>query len=318
MVGGGAIPVLGAQNDVADFETIGLFGEVDHGLSDTDRIVAGIRLDETEAEAKQQGVMVKGGDDMVYGGVAAGTEDDDSNVSGFLRWEHDLAQEGSTLFLGLGRAERSPDFWERDKVFNLDAEKNTQLDLGMSCRTDSLRANVSLFYADISDYILITTNSTDARNIDATTYGGEADLAWVFADNMTLSATIAYVRGDNDTDNTALAQMAPLEGSVGLSYDDKTISAGLMLRMVDRQDRVDIGSGTIYSEDIGETPGFAVLSVNAGYRYSDKVQFTAGIDNLLDKDYSEHLGKGSADLGAATGRVNESGMTGWMKASVKF
>jgi iron complex outermembrane receptor protein len=260
--------------------------------------------------------MVKMGDDMVYGGVAAGTEDDDSNVSGFMRWEHDLTPEGSTLFLGVGRAERSPDFWERDRVFDLDTEKNTQFDIGVSYRSDSLRANVALFYADISDYILIT--GTNARNIDATTYGGEADLALSLSDNVTLNATIAYLRGDNDTDNTDLAQMAPMEGTVGISYDDKTFSAGAMLRMVDRQDRIDIGSGTIYSADISETPGFSVLSVNAGYRQSEKVQFTAGIDNLLDKNYSEHLGKGSADLGAVTGRVNEPGMTGWVKAAVKF
>ena len=71
-------------------------------------------------------------------------------------------------------------------------------------------------------------------------------------------------------------------------------------------------------KDIDETPGFAVLSVNAGYRQSDKLQFTAGIDNLLDKDYSEHLGKGSADLGVVTGRVSEPGMTGWVKAMLKF
>lgn len=312
----GMTPTLGSQNDVADFETLGFFGEVDHGLGDTDRIVAGIRLDKTEAEAKQQGVMVKMGDDMVYGGVAAGTEDDDSNVSGFMRWEHDLTQEGSTLFLGLGRAERSPDFWERDRVFDLDTEKITQLDVGVSYRTDSLRANVALFYADISDYILI--KGASAENIDATTFGGEADLALSLNDNVSLNATIAYVQGDNDTDNTDLAQMAPLEGTIGISYDDKTVSTGVMLRMVDRQDRVDVGNGTIYSKDIGETPGFAVLSVNAGYKQSENLQFTAGIDNLLDKNYSEHLGKGSADLGAVSGRVNEPGMTGWVKAAMKF
>jgi len=314
----GSEPTLGDRNDKASFEKMGVFAELDHTLDWNDRLLAGARVDESEAEAEQQAM---GG----YGGVAAGTTDEDTNVSGFARWEHDLEDRPDTVYVGLGRAERSPDFWERDRVFDLDTEKETQLDVGWSHRGGALEATVALFYADIADYILIFDDNNDptdgadgARNIDATTYGGEVDLTYTLSPDWSASAAVAYVHGENDTDGTALAQMPPLEGNLGLNYDDGTYSAGVHVRAVDRQDRVDEGSGTIYGLDIGETPGFAVLSVNGGYRTADGLKLTAGIDNLLDKTYSEHLARGGADLGVATDRVNEPGRSVWVKANARF
>lgn len=304
-----------SRNDKASFEQLGVFAEVEHDLDLQNRLAAGLRVDEAEAEAEQ---AMMGG----YGGVAAGTTDEDTNTSGFLRWEHDLERSPSTVYVGLGRAERSPDFWERDRVFDLDTEKETQLDLGWSFRGARTQATVSLFYADIADYIQISESdpdeSVDAENIDATTYGGEADVSYRLTDGWRLNGTVAYVHGENDSDNEPLAQMPPLEGSLGLNYDDGTYSGGMLVRAVDRQDRVDEGSGTIYGTDIGETAGFAVLSINGGYRPQEGVLLTAGIDNLLDKTYAEHLAMGSADAGAVTGRVNEPGRTYWLKASARF
>jgi iron complex outermembrane receptor protein len=38
--------------------------------------------------------------------------------------------------------------------------------------------------------------------------------------------------------------------------------------------------------------------LNGGYRFTDRVQLTAGVDNLFDRAYSEHLNlSGSADFG---------------------
>lgn len=298
------------RNDNASFRNTGVFGELQHALTARDRLIAGVRQDWVEAKAEN---LV-----TPYGEAAAGTTDEDRNRSAFVRYEHDLAAAPVTLYAGLGRAERSPDFWERAKVFGLDTEKNHQLDLGMSWRSGRLWADVALFYADISDYILITNNGTSARNIDATTLGGEADLAFLLTDQWKLLATLSYVHGENDSDDKALAQMPPLEGRLGLAYDTGTWSAGLLLRAVARQDRVDEGSGTIFGTDIGETPGFATVSLNGSYRPAKDVLLTAGIDNLFDKTYAEHLGRGSADLGMVTGRVNEPGRTVWIKAQARF
>ena len=126
--------------------------------------------------------------------------------------------------------------------------------------------------------------------------------------------TLAYTRGENETDDRPLAQQSPLEGRVSLEYDNGTWSAGALLRLVDDQDRVAVNQGNVVGQDLGETDGFAVLSLNGGWRIRRGVQLTAGIDNLLDETYAEHVSRGGAMLAGytQTERVNEPGRTAWM------
>jgi iron complex outermembrane recepter protein len=313
---GGTPSVYGLpRRDSADFNQIGAFGEYEHGLNAGARLVTGLRVDRTEAEALLiPGMMKSEG----FGGASPGQTDREVNSSAFVRLERDLASLPAMVYAGLGRAERSPDFWERDRVFELDTEQHTQIDLGAAYRTQRLSANASLFLADITDYILITDDGDGAANIDASTYGGEADIKYALSPHWDLGATLSYVRGNNDTDNVPLAQMPPLEGTLAVNYHRQKYSAGLLVRIVADQDRVDVGSGTIYGTDIGETDGFTVVSLNAGYKLTRNVALAAGIDNLFDETYSEHLARGSTDLGAVTGRVNEPGRTFWLKLSADF
>ncbi|WP_440997047.1 TonB-dependent copper receptor [Arhodomonas sp. SL1] len=310
-----APPALGPSSERAEFRQTGAFGELTRFVGARDRLVAGLRVDEVRATAEQAPTMMAPDG---YGGAAPGTEDTNTNWSAFGRWEHDLADSPASLYAGLGHAERAPDFWERDRVFGLDPERNTQLDLGWQYRGGRLRTTVALFYSDIRDYILITDGGDAARNIDATTWGGELDLRYTLTTSWAMTGTLAYVRGDNDSDDVALAQMPPLEGTLGLRYDDGRYSGGVLWRVVDRQDRVSPGSGTIYGTDIGETPGFGVVSLNAGYRADEHWRVTAGIDNLFDKAYAEHLATGAADAGTAVGRVNEPGRNVWLKVTARF
>ncbi|RCX31053.1 TonB-dependent copper receptor [Thioalbus denitrificans] len=300
----------------ARFKETGLFGELNHALGDRDRLVAGLRTNWAEAEA-----LMAGG----YGGAAPGTEDEDTLVSGFARWEHDLDTLPWTFSAGLGLAERAPDYWERRQVFDLDTEKTLQLDLGATYRSERLRATVSAFAARHDDYILINYSDPKilangaAENIDARTWGLEADFSYELVRNWRLNGALAYVYGENETYDYALALMPPLEGRLGLAYDNGTWSGGVSVRAVAEQDRVDAGSGSIASVDMGETGGFTVWSLNAGYRLNRNALFTAGVDNLFDATYVEHISRNTfAGLNPPTERVNEPGRTLWVKANLKF
>ena len=87
------------------------------------------------------------------------------------------------------------------------------------------------------------------------------------------------MRGDTDTDGTALAQLPLLELRLELGYDG-TWSAGSLLRLVTEQDRVDIDKGNVVGQDIGRTSGFGVFSLNAGYRPKQGILIAVGVDNL--------------------------------------
>jgi iron complex outermembrane receptor protein len=233
-----------------------------------------------------------------------------------------------TLYAGLGHAQRFPDYWERlqqDPVTLKSAflttrpEKTTQLDVGMLWKSESWSGSISGFYGKVHDYILIHWSPTPAltRNVNATTLGGEGNITYHFSTGLKVDTTLAYVRGTNNTDGKPLAQQPPLDARVGLFYDHRGLSLGALARMVAAQNRFDIGSGNIVVNgmDLGRTPGFSVFSVNGGYRFKRVLLFTAGIDNILNKAYAEHLSKAGAMVPGfiQTARINEAGRTFWLK-----
>ncbi len=300
------------------FNQAGIFGEATYLVTRGSRLIAGFRSDWHKAV------------DNRLTSTTSGATDRKTLKSGFGRYEMDFKRGAGTLYAGVGHAERFPDYWERMKqdpitlksaFLSTRPEKTTQLDVGMLWRSYAWTGSVSGFYGKVNDYVLIRWSPapTLTRNVDATTMGGEADVAYHFADNLRADATLAYVRANNDTDHKPLAQQPPLEATMGVTYDSRALSIGLLARLVGRQDRVDIGSGNIVSNgmDIGPTAGSAVFSVNGGYRLKKSLLISAGVDNLLDRAYAEHLSKSGAMVPGfvQTTRINEPGRSFWLKAN---
>lgn len=310
------VSVLPRTPDLS-FEQAGLFAELEHAVGAHDTFVAGLRIDRVTATAERGARS-----------AAPGTEDEDTTRGGFVRYEHALS-DAWRLLAGIGHAERAPDYWERARTFDIDPEKSTQIDLGAAFRSGSLDATLSAFYTRVDDFILIdwTQKPTPppagiARNVDARLYGFEADAAYSLSPHWTARATLAHVIGENETDDVALAQIPPLEARLNLGYDDRTWAAGVLVRWVAEQDRVDIGRGGIAGKDVAESDGFTVVSLNAAYRPTAHVKLTAGVDNIFNETYAEHLsraGDETAIIGfEQTERVNEPGRLAWVKATINF
>lgn len=328
------------------FERYGVFGEGTYALDEIRRVVAGLRFDQHEAKDYRKAIKdVAAGNALNVSANAFANETREENLtSGFLRYEQDYAGGAGTWYAGLGYVERFPDFWELMRATpisgtatsvadardfgNLDYEKTTQLDVGTNWAVGSVSASVSGFYSKVDDYMLLrwwqvgSTAVADVRNVDATVYGLEADAVWRFAPKWSATGTLAWVHGKNDTDGKALAQQPPLEGRLALEYNDGTFSYGGLLRLVAKQDRVDVGSGGIVAggKDLGPTSGFATLALNAGWRPNKATLLTVGVDNVFDRTYSEHLSQGSAPIAgyeaAVNEIINEPGRTFWVKAQL--
>jgi len=186
---------------------------------------------------------------------------------------------------------------------------------------------VSAFISDVDDYILIQTgylkglrSTTVTRNVEARTWGGEADATYALTARWKLTGTLAYTHGENRTDDLPLAQMPPLEVRTGLDYTGNRWSAGALWRVVAEQDRYAVRQGNVVGQDLGRTGGFGVLSLNAGWKPAPGVLVSAGVDNLFDKAYAEHLSRGGAAVSGyeQTTRVNEPGRTLWLKVGASF
>ena len=107
---------------------------------------------------------------------------------------------------------------------------------------------------------------------------------------------------------------------LGLNYQRNNWSAGALLRLVDEQNRVAINTGNIVGQDIGKTGGFNVFSVNGSYQLIDNIKVSAGIDNLFDVTYAEHISRSGATITGyeTTDRVNEPGRTFWLQLQAKI
>ncbi len=318
----------------------GVFGELTWQAAEESRWVAGARVDRWEAEDLRATV---GSMMMAMPNPTAGETDEDLLFSGFLRYERTLAAgEGygagqTQLFAGLGHSERVADYWERfgtgrigetsRSAFFTDPERTTQLDLGLRRESNQAALSLSLFAAQHRDYILIDARPEDrplpavvTRNVNAVSWGGELDYQRRLGAAWLLESTLAYSRGENRTDNTALAQMPPLEARVALSWRAGPFRLGGMVRGVADQDRVDLGAGNIVGQDFGRTDGFVVASLNGHWQLREGTALSLGVDNLFDEDYAEHLSRSGADITGfdPIAQLPEPGRTLWMKFDARL
>jgi iron complex outermembrane receptor protein len=320
----------------AEFENFGLFGEATWRIGADTRLVGGLRVDFATADDARREIAVGM---AAQPNPTAGDSRRETLPGGFVRLERDFGEE-LTVYAGVGHTRRFPDYWElfnkesRDSLsaFHTPVERTTQLDVGFNHRIGAAMVSVSLFASDIRDYVLIenavvkpgmggSRMATVSRSIDARTWGGEATVSYRIADDWLADLSLAYVRGENRSDDRPLAQQPPLEGRFSLRYERDRWSVGGLWRMVDAQDRFALNQGNIVGQDLGPTPGFGVLSLNASWRPARWNRVTVGVDNLFDKAYAEHLSRAGAQVAGfppPTTRVNEPGRTWWIAWSARY
>ncbi|MRJ42184.1 MULTISPECIES: TonB-dependent copper receptor [Idiomarina] len=308
----------------AIFEQTGFFAEASYALTDRTLLLSGVRFDQWQAldQRQQLGTMMS-----PVVNPTANAERDADLVSAFMRAETKVGDH--QWFVGVGRAERFPDFWEiignktRSEAslssFFLDTEVNHQLDVGYHLRQHNLEFMASLFYSRVDNYILIENGqhmAADlARSIKAESFGGELLANYRWSDNLLLDASVAYTHGSNLTDHLALAQQPPLELKFGAEYQLQDWTFAGLWRVVDNQHRVAIGQGNIVGNDFKATAGFGTLAINAHWSVNKQLKLSFGIDNLLDKAYAEHLSSAGAMVAGfeQITQVNEPGRIWWFK-----
>ncbi len=340
----GNMPGMGMISLIDDskFKSLGMFAEVTQRINVDRKVIGGYRGDFWTVTDQRSAMSSD----------TSGQTRHELTNSVFARVEESLKMiPHSTAYVGFGRSERMPDYWElisnrRDGSTNMmsamysnshsalhstKTEKTYQLDAGLIHQSSRLNWSGSIFYNQIKDLILVDSRTSPdyvsgtymtptSRNVNAHTYGAELTAGYLLTHRVKFNASLAYVKGSNETDDLPLAQVSPLEGRLGLNYDDKQYSYGALLRLVAPKNDVAVNQGNISGKDIGQSSGFGVVSLNAGYKPNKKTLIAAGVDNLFDKTYAEFISRaGSAITGyTQTTRINEPGRTAWLKATVAF
>jgi len=114
--------------------------------------------------------------------------------------------------------------------------------------------------------------------------------------------------------------MPPLEGRIGFTYTRSSWSVGALWHGVVAQDRVAINQGNIVGQDIGPSPAYDTVSLNASWAPTSYLRFSIGIDNLFDRTYAAHISRAGAAVAGftQTTRVNEPGRFSWIKCDYRF
>ena len=304
------------------FQSVGVFGELSYQLSDNNKLVSGVRLDQVNVDA-----------------VQSQQERNETLPSAFIRFEnHHPDHDDGKTYIGLGYVERMPDYWElfspktgNDNVntfANIDIEKTLQLDFGYQHEHGHFNSWASAYAGLINDYVLTTYKPTGmmgmleahTRNVDAIIAGAEAGIGYQFTDRLQADISAMYAWGENTTDNTPLPQISPLEARVNLRYVQDKYNFGLLWRVVDGQNRISLNEGNIVGYDNKQSAGFGILSLNGSYHVMDSVDVSVGVDNVLDRTYTEHLNKmGTSGTGLpTTEQFNNMGRNYWARVSMKF
>ena len=297
------------------FKQWGAFAEAAWQHSDSRKWVVGLRHDKVKAD-------YEGSHNFAAG---AQHHQNYSLTSGFARWEETVGN--IKYYAGLGVAQRSPDYWERNRAPNLKKETNRQIDAGLIYSNGNVHSSLSVFGSKVKDFIIVESAKTHcpqytACNIDATRVGGEAEVKWKFAPDWEIGSSLAYTRGKNRSHGLPLAQTPPLEWNSSLAWDNGKFSAGALWRVAAKQNRYAQGQGNIVGQDLGAAAGFGVLSLNAGWKINKYATLQGGVDNVFNKTYAEFVSKSGSNVDPAAGikttRVNEPGRTAWLRLQARF
>ena len=204
------------------------------------------------------------------------------------------------IFLGFGQASRVPD--ARELYFkqntptpsikvtgtdNLEQTTNREIDLGYETKSEMFKFKVKAFYSMLEDYIYYQKNlpNNNFVNLDATVYGAEVSASIYATDDITIDMGASYKVGTKDDVITGqdedLADMAPLRGNIAINYEYMNNSvATLDVQASDKWTDIDSVNGE------QELDAWTVVNLKAKHSFNKNIDFTIGMNNILNETYA--------------------------------
>jgi iron complex outermembrane recepter protein len=312
------------QNDTFSF-----FAETEQQLSQRFGLELGLRYTRVEMDADDVSAIVTpagtAGPTAALS-TAFNTSDrsqEDNNVDWVAELNFD-ANDHLIVELGLARKTRSPYYLERYLWIplevnaglgdsnsyvgdvNLDPEVSHQIELGLDWHHHHYYVAPRVYYRSVDDYIqgTATTNASVLTvaglnsetsplifsNVDAEFYGADTNWGYSFNERWRLDGLISYVRGKRRDIDDNLYRIAPLNSTLALTHERSTWSTTVEGIFVAEQH--DISDTIVTSEsrtNNDSTPGYVLMNISGKWNPTHDLAINAGVSNLLDKNYTNHL-----------------------------
>jgi iron complex outermembrane receptor protein len=297
-------------NDVSR-DVYGLFAEWNGALASDWNVQFGARYNRVRMNAGRVSATVPPAAALQARFNSADRSKADDNLDLVARLAHNVSSR-LTLQVEAGRKTRSPSYQERylwlpleatngladGNVYagdiNLDPEVAWEAGTGFDWHSRRLHVEPRVFYRYVDNYIqgvpatdplVLAFNPAALQfaNVAAKFYGADAPWGMEINDNWRLDGVISYVRGKRDDIHDDLYRVAPLNGRATLTFHRNrwwTSAEGVAYA---DQDNVSRTNSETHSD------GYTLLNLKAGITLAGGLTLTAGVDNVFDRSYADHL-----------------------------
>jgi len=185
---------------------------------------------------------------------------------------------------------------------DLKNEKSLSGDITLSYFGSSFQISVNGFYQHIDHYIMgefdpqLSPMTPGAHGVkvyanlpSAVLAGTELNLLANLSTGLTWMSITKYLQG-RDNESNPLPQIPPLTTFNTLRFSHNAFATQLEFEGALQQNRINSG----YGEDA--TPGYGIMNLRASYTSTfnrSTARFSAGVENLFDKNYHTHLDWGN-------------------------
>lgn len=142
------------------------------------------------------------------------------------------------------------------------------------------------FVIDEGDTVAVFQKTNAGR---AYTTGFEIETEIALTARLALRGNLSYTYGQNKTDNEPLSAIPPLHGLAGLRFEQQQFRAEIYARFAAAQNRLAAEDRDDLRIPEGGTPGWFTLNLRAGLPVSKHLHVNAGLANVLDRNYREHV-----------------------------
>jgi len=309
----------------AQRDRYGFFAEWDAHFADVWNVELGLRYNHIEMDAGPVSTSIGAPAAQLLATRfnSANRSVANNNVDGVAVLRY-AATDDLDLEFGFGSKTRAPSYQQRylwiplettggladGRVYvgdiNLKSERSYEVEFSLDWHTERFYLTPSVYYRYVNNYIqgLAVTDIPTRMvagaiqpggpgplrfsNINANLWGTDMEVGFSVTDYLRFDGIISYVRGRRvGTGADNLYRIAPLNGRLKMTYERGDWMAFTEYVGAAKQ------SSTSSFNGERPTPGYGLFNVRVQYQpnyaYVNGLTVAAGVDNILDKSYADHL-----------------------------